>query len=84
MSDNFYISSGKPIECPFCHSTYTEVLETTHEQINRHLDKPQSSTSGNVRVTSYDNDMKDYYIRKLLCLQCGQISKSLPQNILKE
>ena len=84
MSDDFYVSKGEPIECPFCHSTNTEILETFRDLIHRKVEMPQKKYTGMVKVTHYGNDGKDYYIRKLLCLDCGQISKSLPKETLQQ
>jgi len=84
MSDDFNVIIGEPSICPFCHSKNTEVLETSRDLIHRKVEQPQNNYTGMVHITHYGNDGKDYYIKKLLCLDCGQISNSLSKDILKQ
>ena len=85
MKEDFIVSYGEPNICPFCRSNNTDIIETTSSFIHKKVEKPEQPIStGMVRVTHYGNNGKDYNISRILCLDCGQISNSLPKETLKQ
>ena len=84
MSEDFSIRIGETCECSFCHSKNTEVLEKLKDSIRRSVDKPQQPNTGMIKTTYYGNDGRDYFVRKILCLNCGQISNALSKEDLQK